>query len=73
MKQDQTFNERCYELLRQIPQGKVTTYAEMARALGSKAWRAVGTAMAKNQAPKRVPITSSFPKKTTRASLIIIA
>ena len=49
MKQDQSFNERCYELLKQIPEGKVTTYAEMARALGTKAWRAVGTAMAKNQ------------------------
>ena len=42
------FDQRCYELLQQIPQGKVTTYKEMACALGSKAWRAVGTAMAKN-------------------------
>jgi len=42
-------NERCYELLKQIPEGKVSTYSEMARALGTKAWRAVGTAMAKNK------------------------
>ena len=42
------FNERCYALLAQIPTGKVTTYKEMARALGSNAWRAVGSAMAKN-------------------------
>ena len=43
------FNERCYELLKLIPEGKVTTYGEMARALDSKAWRAVGSAMAKNK------------------------
>ena len=44
-----SFNERCYELLRLVPEGKVTTYSEIARALNSKAWRAVGSAMAKNQ------------------------
>lgn len=44
-----SFDERCYELLKQIPEGKVTTYGEMARALDSKAWRAVGSAMAKNK------------------------
>lgn len=49
MKTDRPFNERCYELLKLIPKGKVTTYAEIARALNSKACRAVGTAMAKNQ------------------------
>lgn len=30
------FNQRCYELLQQIPAGKVTTYREIARALGIK-------------------------------------
>jgi methylated-DNA-[protein]-cysteine S-methyltransferase len=48
MNQDLSFNERCYELLNKIPEGKVTTYKEMAIALGTNAWRAVGTAMAKN-------------------------
>ncbi|MDH5180177.1 MAG: MGMT family protein [Gammaproteobacteria bacterium] len=48
MNQERDFNEKCYELLNQIPKGKVTTYKEMANALGTKAWRAVGTAMAKN-------------------------
>lgn len=42
------FHQQCYELLKLIPEGKVTTYAEIARALDSKAWRAVGTAMANN-------------------------
>jgi len=32
-----------------IPEGKVTTYGEIARALDTKAWRAVGSAMAKNK------------------------
>jgi methylated-DNA-[protein]-cysteine S-methyltransferase len=49
MKMTLTFDEKCYRLLQQIPAGKVTTYREMARALGTKAWRAVGTAMARNR------------------------
>lgn len=42
------FYEQCYEVLRQVPKGHVTTYQEIAHALGSKAYRAVGSAMAKN-------------------------
>ena len=49
MERSASFNEKCYELLKQIPAGKVTTYREMAKALDSKAWRAVGSAMAKNK------------------------
>ena len=44
-----TFNDRCYQLLKLIPEGKVTTYSEIAKALNTKAWRAVGSAMAKNK------------------------
>jgi methylated-DNA-[protein]-cysteine S-methyltransferase len=44
-----SFNDRCYQLLKLIPKGKITTYGEMARALNTKAWRAVGSAMAKNK------------------------
>ena len=43
------FNKKCYELLNLIPEGKVTTYSEMAKALNTRAWRAVGNAMAKNK------------------------
>ncbi len=49
MNSDISFNEKCYQLLQLIPEGKVTTYGEMARALNTKAWRAVGNAMAKNK------------------------
>jgi len=47
--QTQTFETRCYELLKLIPKGKVTTYGEIARALNTKAYQAVGNAMAKNK------------------------
>jgi len=50
-----SFADKCYELLKLIPQGKVTTYAEMAKALKSRAWRAVGTAMAKNSRLVEIP------------------
>ena len=48
MNQSLSFNEKCYALLKKIHIGKVTTYKDMARAMGTNAWRAVGTAMAKN-------------------------
>lgn len=51
----ESFNDKCYELLKLIPEGRVTTYKEMARALDSKAWRAVGSAMAKNKKLMIIP------------------
>jgi methylated-DNA-[protein]-cysteine S-methyltransferase len=47
--QTKTFEARCYELLKLIPKGKVTTYGEIARGLNTKAYQAVGNAMAKNK------------------------
>ena len=49
------FDSQCYELLKLIPKGKVTTYKEMAKALNSKAYRAVGRAMSKNPNIPKVP------------------
>lgn len=49
------FNEKCYEVLRKVPRGKVTTYGEIARALKSKGYRAVGNAMHSNPHAPRVP------------------
>lgn len=47
------FYEKCYELLKKVPEGKITTYKIIADALNSKAYRTVGTAMNKNPyAPK---------------------
>lgn len=44
-----SFNDRCYQILKLVPEGKVTTYRDIANALHTKAWRAVGSAMAKNK------------------------
>ena len=51
----ESFNESCYKILRRVPKGKVTTYKEIARALRSKAYRAVGNAMNKNPYSPEVP------------------
>ena len=49
------FDNRCYNLLKKVPKGKVTTYKAIARALKSKAYRAVGNAMNKNPYAPKVP------------------
>ena len=49
------FSEKCYELLLKIPRGKVSTYKEIASALGCKAYRAVGNAMRTNKNAPAVP------------------
>ncbi len=51
----QNFSEKCYEILRKVPKGKVTTYKEIAKALKTRAYRAVGTAMNKNPYAPEVP------------------
>ena len=43
-----TFNEKVWDLLKLIPEGKVTTYKAIADALNTKAYRAVGNACNKN-------------------------
>lgn len=51
-----SFNEKCYELLKSVPKGKVVTYSDIAHALNCKAYRAVGNAMNKNpHDTKKVP------------------
>jgi methylated-DNA-[protein]-cysteine S-methyltransferase len=50
-----SFTEDCYNILKKVPKGKVTTYKEIARALNTKAYRAVGTAMNKNPYAPKVP------------------
>jgi O6-methylguanine-DNA--protein-cysteine methyltransferase len=50
-----TFAEKAYDLLRQVPAGRVTTYKEIAHALGTKAYRGVGQAMKNNPYAPQVP------------------
>jgi len=49
------FSDRCYSLLSKIPRGKVTTYKEVANALNTKAYRAVGMAMKYNKNSPKIP------------------
>ena len=49
------FNEKVYKLCKKIPKGKVSTYKEMANALNTKAYRAVGNALRNNPYAPIVP------------------
>lgn len=50
------FNEKVWDALKEIPRGKVTTYKEIAKRVGSrKAFRAVGNACNKNPHSPKVP------------------
>ena len=49
------FFKKVYNLLRKVPRGRITTYKELANALGTKAYRAVGQALRKNPYAPEVP------------------
>ncbi len=50
------FQSRVLEFTSKVPKGKVTTYKELARAVGRpKAWRAVANALATNPSPIKIP------------------
>ena len=49
------FEDRVYRLTSQVPQGKVTTYGEIGRALGCNSGRAVGQALKRNPYAPIVP------------------
>ncbi len=55
MSKEISFSSKCYSLLRKVPRGKITTYQALARAMGTKAYRAVGNAMNKNPYAPQVP------------------
>ncbi|MFT4311343.1 MAG: MGMT family protein [Candidatus Woesearchaeota archaeon] len=44
--------QKCYQLLKKVPKGKITTYKQLAKALNTKAYRAVGLYMKQNHDPK---------------------
>lgn len=52
---EKIFSEKCYAQLMKVPRGQITTYGEIARSLKTKAYRAVGFAMKKNNNAPRVP------------------
>ena len=50
-----TFNNKCYKIISQIPEGKIATYKQIAEILNTRAYRAVGNALAKNRFPIIIP------------------
>ena len=49
------FNEKVWNLMKRIPEGKVTTYKIIAGELKTKAYRAVGNACRRNPNPPYIP------------------
>ncbi|RJQ16990.1 MGMT family protein [Candidatus Woesearchaeota archaeon] len=49
------FQEKVYYYCKKVPKGKVTSYKEIAKAMKTKAYRAVGTALNKNPYAPKVP------------------
>jgi methylated-DNA-[protein]-cysteine S-methyltransferase len=50
------FDEAVYAKVKEVPRGRVTTYKEIAMAIGrGKAYRAIGNALNKNPHPITVP------------------
>jgi methylated-DNA-[protein]-cysteine S-methyltransferase len=50
-----SFNQKVWALTARIPAGKVTTYADIAHALKTKGYRAVGNALNRNPYAPAVP------------------
>ena len=50
-----SFNEKVWAMTARIPKGKVVTYGDIARALKTKAYRAVGNALNRNPYAPGVP------------------
>lgn len=50
-----SFDERVWQATKRIPRGKVSTYKEIAHALGCRAYRAVGQALNRNPHAPIVP------------------
>ena len=51
-----SFNQRVYEIVKQVPLGKVTTYGAIARAIGApRSSRQVGWALHVNPQPGVIP------------------
>ncbi len=57
MKRLSEFQKKVYSLVRKIPKGRVTTYKEIGKQLGTKGliYRAVGVALNKNPGLVKIP------------------
>ena len=55
VREGMTFNQKVWALTALVPLGRLTTYGEIARALGTTSYRAVGNALNKNPYAPGVP------------------
>jgi methylated-DNA-[protein]-cysteine S-methyltransferase len=55
LRKDMTFNQKVWALCARIPHGRIATYADIARKLGTQAYRAVGNALNRNPYAPQVP------------------
>jgi len=49
------FDEKVWEACKRIPKGRVSTYKQIGKAIKTKAYRAVGSALKRNPFSPRVP------------------
>jgi len=49
------FQKKVYEEVKKIPKGETRTYKQIATAIGTKAYRAVGQALKRNPDPETIP------------------
>jgi len=49
------FQKKVYEEVKKIPKGETRTYKQIATAIGTKAYQAVGQALKKNPDPENIP------------------
>lgn len=49
------FRQKVYEIVKTIPEGKVTTYKKIGEKLKSKAYQAIGQALKHNSDPINIP------------------
>ena len=49
------FNQKVWAITARVPRGRVVTYADIARALGTRGYRAVGNALNRNPYSPAVP------------------
>ncbi len=55
MRSTTPFQKKVYDACSKVPKGKVTSYRDLAHAIHTKAYRAVGMALNKNPFSPRVP------------------
>ncbi len=64
MKEITKFQQRVYNLCSKVPKGRITTYKQIARAMKTKAYRAVGNALRNNPFVSEMSIISDHAQKS---------